>query len=479
MEQTTADLPPQETADTVTITGFKTSQGVTMQATALRLTPQSVTFEVYGPQITLRLSEVLTDFNILVDGWRVYGGKAVVNHMVNTGTVTVCEAAISGPLLPVDLLEFARRQQSIPTAYQSFLTRWQKNYRILPEYKLAVTDLQNFLQELRMWLDQIELDLIPLPAGERAERERAILRELPATPAITTMFERFEIVAGTVPEELLPAHRAFCRRQLHPLLMTCPFMHRIFTKPLGYAGDYEMIDMIIRNDYEGGSLFAKLLQNFILDQAPARSVRNRADYFKQKFIEETSRVASLGRPASFFSLGCGPAREVEFFLTEHSLSDRTQFQLLDFNQETLERTGGKLAAVCQKHHRRTPVHLVRKSVHTLIKEAGKPISRQPGFDLIYCSGLYDYLSDRVCKTLNTHLYDQLLPGGTLIVTNFDPYNPIQNIMEHIFEWFLIHRDSRQMAALAPEQAASADCVVRAEPSGCNVFLEAQKPLEQK
>ncbi len=479
MEHTNAASSEQATVDVVSLAGFKNSQGVPMQATALRLTPQSVTFELYGPENILRLSEVITDVNILVDGIRVYNGKAVVNHIVNTGTVTVCEASISGSLLLVDVFRHNNPGNDIRSAYKSFLDRWQKYYLILPEYKLAVMDLLSFLQDLRLWLDQVELGLGAFPVAERAERERDILREVPITQAVSTMFERFEMVAGSVSAELLPAHRAFCRRQLHPLLLSCPFMHRIFSKPLGYAGDHEMIDMIIRNDYEGGSLFAKLLQSFILDQSPARSVRNRADYFTQRFIEETSRISNFGRPAKFFSLGCGPAREVESFLTGHLLSDRAQFQLLDFNEETLKRTGEKMAEACRKYQRRTLVKLVRKSVHTLIKEAGKPTSRQEGFDLIYCSGLYDYLSDRVCKTLNTYLYDQLLPGGALIVTNFDPYNPIQNIMEHIFEWFLIHRDSRQMAGLAPEQAASENCVVWAEPSGCNVFLEVRKPADSK
>ena len=64
----------------------------------------------------------------------------------------------------------------------------------------------------------------------------------------------------------------------------------------------------------------------------------------------------------------------------------------------------------------------------------------------------------------------------LIVTNFDPVNPIRNIMEYIYEWFLIHRDGAGMAAMAPEQANRDDWKVVAEPTGCNVFLEARKPL---
>jgi hypothetical protein len=89
--------------------------------------------------------------------------------------------------------------------------------------------------------------------------------------------------------------------------------------------------------------------------------------------------------------------------------------------------------------------------------------------------LYDYLNDRMSVALNSHLYGLLRPGGILIVTNFTTANPIQNVMEFMFEWFLIHRDSRQMEEISPTQADPEDCLVRVDSTGCNAFLEARKP----
>jgi hypothetical protein len=43
---------------------FKTSQGLEVQATVLRVGPHAVAFEVYSARSVLRLSEVLTDFTI-------------------------------------------------------------------------------------------------------------------------------------------------------------------------------------------------------------------------------------------------------------------------------------------------------------------------------------------------------------------------------------------------------------------------------
>lgn len=454
----------------------RTSQGTELSASLLRMTRFTAAFEVHPPDTLLRASEVFEVFQIVSPEQTLYSGSAVIRSLVDFGSIMVCEAELDEgawqdavPAAPVRML--AR------DGFHQFLREWEGFYKILPEFKVAVADLQSFLDGLRRWLESVETGTRALPAPARAAAERETLQELmaTATPAISAMFERFEFVAASVPEELIPAHRAFCRRQLLPLLLCCPFMNRIFTKPLGYAGDYEMMNMIVRNAPEGDSLFAKLLQTYILSQAPAVAVRNRVDYFVQKFVTETARASAAGCPANLCSIGCGPAREVESFMAREALSNQARFRLLDFNDETLRLTGERLDTAKTKHHRQTRIELVKKPAQFLLKESGKVALGEEKLDVIYCSGLYDYLSDRVIQALNTRLYERLRPGGVLIVTNFDPYNPIRHIMEFIFDWFLIHRDGKRLAALAPAQARQEHCEVRAEMSGCNIFLETRKP----
>lgn len=463
-------------AERFQIAGFKPADGAEMRATLLHLSPPTVSFEVFGADAALQLSEVLSNFKITAGAEVIYDGKVVVISAANTGSTTVYTGSLAAPLTDLNVLGKADLRKTMPAAYQNFLHRWQDNYRILPEFKMAVADAEGFLTELRLWLDQLDLALASLPPTVREAKEREILESLPARPALDSLLERFELAAAAVPEAAAETHRLYCRRMLHPLFMCSPFMHRIYTKPLGYAGDFEMIDMIIRNRLEGKSLFAKLLHKFILDTPPAISVRNRAVYFTNKFMAEGTRVVQAGRKPKFFSLGCGPAREVQDFLVQQPLSDQAQFTLLDFNAETLAHTGRRLEEIRRANGRRATIKTIQKSVYLLLKETTKSVTENEKHDMIYCSGLYDYLNDRVCKQLNTYLYNFLNPGGVLIVTNFDPVNPIRNIMEYIYEWFLIHRDAAGMAAMAPEQAARDDWRVVAEPTGCNVFLEARKPL---
>jgi hypothetical protein len=64
----------------------------------------------------------------------------------------------------------------------------------------------------------------------------------------------------------------------------------------------------------------------------------------------------------------------------------------------------------------------------------------------------------------------------LVVGNFAPNMPVRNFIEHFLEWFLIYRDAKQLATLAPQQALPEDCRVIAEPTGTNIFLEVRKRL---
>ena len=457
---------------------FQTGQGTEVQAAILRMNRFTAAFEVYLPDTLLRASEVFEVFQIVSDEGTIYSGSAVVRSLVDFGSIVVCEAGLEESSWNDGFVGSAESARVlVRDGFKNFISEWEGFYNILPEFKVVVADLQSFLDALRLWLEQIEAGIRALPAAARLLAEREVIRELisTATPAVGAMFERFEFLASSVPEGLMPAHQAFCRQQLHPLLLCCPFMHRIFTKPLGYAGDYEMMNMIVRNEPEGSSLFARLLQSYILNQAPAIAVRNRVDYFVKQFVAETARVSASGRSANICSIGCGPAREVERFMIEQPLSNHAHFRLLDFNDETLSYTGQRLNAAKRGHQRRTSITLVKKPAQFLLKETGDSALGEDRYDLIYCSGLYDYLNDRVIKVLNTRLYDRLRPGGMLIVTNFDPYNPIRHIMEFIFDWFLIHRDGKQLAALAPEQAVAEHSEIRAELSGCNIFLETRKP----
>ena len=456
----------------------QTGQGTEVRARLLHLTRYLAAFEIYKPDLALRMSEVLGDFRVVLNGRAVYSGRAVVGSLVNTGLMLVCQVTLDEhSWTDVELTSGATGKDRLRGDFKEFIHGWQKQYLVSRDYKVIIADIQSFLADLRLWLDQVELNIRASPAANRAELELEIVQGLrdSVTPPVSSLFERFEEVSDKIEEDLRPAHRAFGQRQLHPLLLCAPFIYRCYTKPLGYAGDYEMMNMIIRNGYEGSSLYAKLVNAYLLDQGPAHAVRNRVDYLTNRIIEETARISRAGRTANIYNVACGPAREVERFVAEHPLADGAHFRLLDFSEETLRCASGRVNDAKRKHHRKTGFEIVKNSVQALLKAQSKGEPQEQRYDLIFSSGLYDYLSDQVCKRLNAFLYDQLQPGGVLVVGNFAPSTSIRNFMEHLLEWFLIYRGPQKMMSLIPDQASLEHCVVRAESTGSNIFCEVRRP----
>ena len=81
----------------------RNSQGLEVRAGVLRLTRYLVVFEVYNPYSILQLSEVLSDFKIVMNDRIMYSGRAVIPKVVNTGIMLVSEATLDDSWLDVDL----------------------------------------------------------------------------------------------------------------------------------------------------------------------------------------------------------------------------------------------------------------------------------------------------------------------------------------------------------------------------------------
>lgn len=453
----------------------RTSEGAEIMGTPLRFDRHGVVFETFRQETVLQASEVLQEFRIVLQQHPIYSGRAMVRKVVDTGVVLTCEATLEDGWVDAAGGNGQPAPASLREEFSRFLGHWEKAYRVGPEFKVIVADLQAFLIELQLWCDQLEVRWSGQPAAERQARERAAGEELieACRPALESLFERFEQVAKVIPDELQPVHQHFIRRQLHPMLLASPFASRVVRKPLGYAGDYEMVNMILRDPHEGPSLFGRVLNRWFIRQPPAEAHRNRVTYLADTLTTETLRALRHGRRLRVFNVGCGPAGEIQQFLAAGDLSNHADFTLLDFNQETLEVGRRTLEAARTAHGRSTPLSFIKKSVVQLIKTGTRTAEGSAGsFDLVYCAGLFDYLQDNVCRQLLQYFHELVAPGGLLIATNVDPSNPIQHWLGYLLEWHLIYRDARHMLDLSP---AREEARVLADVTGVNVFLEVRKP----
>ena len=117
------------------------------------------------PYSILQLSEVLKEFRIIVNEQLIYSGRATVSSLVNTGSMLVCEATLDEAWLDVDLFTLVTQPNKLRADFTEFLKEWEKIHAILPQYKIALADMQNYFTDLKRWLDQVELGIRSSPSG--------------------------------------------------------------------------------------------------------------------------------------------------------------------------------------------------------------------------------------------------------------------------------------------------------------------------
>jgi extracellular factor (EF) 3-hydroxypalmitic acid methyl ester biosynthesis protein len=456
---------------------FRNCQGASAMGTLLRMSRAAVVFEVYNPYSIVQLSEVLSNVHIRRGERIIYDGKAVVTNLVNTGLVLIVSASLVDPWS--DLTGLAPGPE-LRQEVGEFIDDWSAaNAKLTTPYKDCVVNARNFLQELSRWLEHSETvaGLRELAGHEELKNEFVADVAERSIPKMSELFATFEEIASAVPRKVLNTHKAFAQRELHPVLMCAPYIHRTFTKPLGYAGDYEMVNMIVRNGWEGANTYAKVVNAFPLRVDTAQAHRNRIDRLLKYLEDEALRAASTGHRLKVLNVGCGPAAEVHRFLKKGDLANHVNLELLDFNDETLAFTRGHIDQTRKETRSTIEVQFTHKSIHDLLKEVSERTGeRVPRYDYVYCAGLFDYLTDPICSRLLELFYDWTLPGGLVVATNVHSRHPAKAFMEHLLEWSLQLRDEAGMLQLVPQLGIQA---VHAEPTGVNIFLDIRKPLHHE
>ena len=216
-----------------------------------------------------------------------------------------------------------------------------------------------------------------------------------------------------------------------------PFTARSFHKPRGYAGDAVLIDYIYTNDPASDGTAADLspagraIFDFTTAAPASAGVRTRRDLMAA-VLDHT--CATVERP-DILSVACGHLREAGLCHgVRGGLAGR--FVALDQDERSLDVVDHELG----DHG----VVTVGSSIKALFR--GELAGER--FDLIYSTGLYDYLDDRLAQRLTTRLFQMLNPGGRLVVANFLPDIYCAGFMETFMGWDLIYRSPAQVDALA-------------------------------
>lgn len=341
--------------------------------------------------------------------------------------------------------------------------------QISVEFKAWVADLRADLETTKNFLDSEEQALESLDLFSREQALQGYLAEVApqVVDRMTAASHELRLRVEHLPEDQHPAHRAYFRAHVLPLITESPLLRRAFEKPLGYAGDYEMMNMLYRDHAEGSSLFAKALNVYGAREPAAQAVINRLTYLADKIGRALE--ASPDRRLRLASIGCNPARELSPLLEQNpELGERLDVALIDQEPRVItfcERTLGPLAARTGAR-----VQFIRESVRHLL--TARQLSTALGErDFIYSAGLFDYLNSRSFDALLTTLYEALAPEGQLALGNFAAHNPTRWFMEYCLDWFLIHRSPEDLTGFAKDLKPVPHRIeVDSEPLGVNLFL---------
>ena len=454
------------------VISFLNSQHEAVRGTLTNVQRRSLVMEIYNPYSIVQVSEVLNDLTIRSGERSIYKGKAVVTSLLNTGLMAVVSVVLVDEWSDLNMVR--GNMSLVADEARRFVEDWESRFRIARSYQVAISEFRAFLSETARWADQADMsDVLPRDSDGRIRED--VFGDL-ARPIMEKGNEYFiwlQEEGGLVPPEDSVVHRNFAQTALHPLLLRAPFVYRTFAKPLGYAGDYEMVNQMIGDPRQGTNTYFQIINAFFLKAAVAEAHRNRIEILVDYLMKAAAVAQEHARQVRILNIGCGPAIEIQRFIERHPNPELIEFTLMDFSEVTLSYTKAQVQGVSDRLKKKVAVNYVNESVHQLLKRASKrdDLLQDTTFDFVYCAGLFDYLSDKVCSRLLQYFVNRTHKGGRVLVTNVHSRNPHKNVMEHLLEWHLIYRDEAGFEAVLPQQRE--DTRIFTDETGVNIFADFQ------
>jgi extracellular factor (EF) 3-hydroxypalmitic acid methyl ester biosynthesis protein len=418
------------------------------------------------------VSSALEDVEVTFGVKTVFQGTVVVTRKYIEGERYRIVVEPRNAIFDIDVIEEQETMTAVAHSVDALISASKKYKAIDSGFKAVLADMRTFLEGYQKILE--------MPAMNRlsSEAEQTELLDELNRAFFPTMNEYFVSMDQTVSalglnEQDHGLYKMYFQKHFHPLLMASPFCHRIYFKPLGYPGDFEMMRMIRENRYEGPTLFAKLINKAMLSNPLGQSNRNRIEFL-------AGRIASFvrarkGEEVNILSIACGPALEIQKIIDEQpEVADRIHITLLDQEAEALRYSQDSIYMKRIMKNCGIRIELVHQSIGSFLKQVARGKWRDSKYDLIYIFGLFDYFDDRTCGFCLNKSIALLKDNGRMLISNYslDGHNH-RIFMEFAFEWYMVYRDKKQMESLGKTVEKATAMRVDEDSSGVIKFLELQ------
>ncbi len=225
-----------------------------------------------------------------------------------------------------------------------------------------------------------------------------------------------------------------------------------YRKPHGYAGDYQVIDLVYQQKINEDKRFEKWDKYFQSHEA-CQAVRNRKSYFVNLLKSKCSQATN---PLLILNLASGPCRDVlECF--RQVPSNAFRMHCVDIDADAISYAKKMLGGFAGS------VEFTRENIFKF--------TTNNQFDLIWSAGLFDYFTDDDFVNLLRKMYAYCAPSGEIVIGNFSVSNPSRAYMEKGLDWYLFHRTEEQLRSLALSAGIKNKQIsIKTEPLGVNLFL---------
>lgn len=288
--------------------------------------------------------------------------------------------------------------------------------------------------------------------------------------SLTGKFDNLAKIVAKVDKEKSKYCVQFFREQLKHLIYHSPFSEHSIKRPSGYAGDYELMNYLYRDESIGDTLFSKCLHRYYMSHPNAKAVRNRKLYLGTKILEILRE--SNDKKIKILSVACGPSEELQKLIESNPTLDwsRFEFHLLDQDQNALKYAQRNIKNAVRKTGCTVNVKYLHFGIKNLIQAGVKE-----KYDLIYSAGLFDYFSHPVASVAAQTLYNGLNDFGKLVIGNFKLVSSHRALMDLALDWNLIYRDEDQLRGIY--SVTCGEISIEAEPESINLFAVIKKVKE--
>jgi extracellular factor (EF) 3-hydroxypalmitic acid methyl ester biosynthesis protein len=270
---------------------------------------------------------------------------------------------------------------------------------------------------------------------------------------------------------------AYHRALVQPFFLQTRFVRRSVDKPLGYPGDYGLVEILFDNKSDGDSPLSRLLSSYALNCGPARAHRSRMSWVHGYLHDRTQRTPE--RQLHVLSFACGPERILREFV---AIGGTCAITLCDFDCRALSYCQREFKKLARRNGIPVPIHTVELSAHNLIKDPAssaplRAAARKGGYDVILVLGLLDYLPDNAVTKFLDALVTLLQPDGDILLSNVHTLNPWRAFMEYVGDWVVIHREEREFEALAIGKPPRLRMVeAKTDETGTNLFFVGRRDM---